>query len=418
MDTLDHLADLAAAALSGPLDVPEGTAIVAACSGGADSVALVEVLHRLRARWPLRGVVHVDHGLRDGSADRAAAEAAARRAEAPCSVVTLPAGALHGNLQAAARAARYDALFSLTPPGALVATGHTADDQTETLLMRIARGTGIAGLRGIRPREGRLVRPLLAATRAETRAAVAGLHVDDPSNDTLRFTRNRLRAEVVPPLLALHPELHGAAARLRDAAAGEIALVEALLTARVPPLDSLPELALAALLGHLSRRLEPDLPASHMAATALAARIRSGATAASVTLGNGLRAEWQGGRLALGPDRDPRREASLQGPGRVRLGGLTVQLTPAGASAEADRPASAAFALGDDAWPISLRDTGEGPPAVDIRDRHGVLVWPEADGVSTLRKSSGVRRVFRIATRSLGTLTVERDGNLRLVSGD
>ncbi len=415
MDPLDHIAQVVAAALAAPPSVPAGAAIAVACSGGADSVALVEALALLAPRWRLAAVLHVDHGLRDGSADRDAARAAAERAGAPFVATSLPPGALVGNLQAAARAARYEALARLAPEDTFIATGHTADDQTETLLMRFARGTGVAGLRGIRPREGRLLRPLLGVTRAETRAAVAGRHIDDPTNDARRFTRNRLRAEVVPPLAAMYPELHRAAASLRDAADGELALVEALIATQVPPPASLPAPALAALLGHLSRRVCPEVPASQASLRALADAIAAGAADGSATLGNGVRADWRAGRLSLAPDRDPRRELTLAGPGRARLGGLEVEIREDPPDAA---PSDGAVQLDDGAWPISLRDPGGRPPRVEIRDREGVLVWPEAAGVSTLRKSGGPRRVFRIATRSLGTLTVERDGTLRLVSED
>ena len=168
-----------------------GSSVTLAVSGGADSLALLV----LAAAAGLRGVaIHVDHGLRAGSADEAAVvrDAAGRygfgfRAER----VEVGAGP---NLEARARAARRVVL----PRDVL--TGHTADDQAETVLLNILRGSGLDGLRGIGDPQRR---PLLALRRHETRAVCAreGLTpVTDPSNDDPAFTRNRVRHELLPLL--------------------------------------------------------------------------------------------------------------------------------------------------------------------------------------------------------------------------
>jgi tRNA(Ile)-lysidine synthase len=140
--------------------------------------------------------IHVDHGLRpDSAAEADRVEAVARRFGAAFSArrVTVKPGP---NLEARARQARYEAL----PPGVL--TGHTADDQAETVLLNLLRGAGIDGLAGMRS-EGRIRRPLLGVRRAETRALCDELGLtpfEDPTNADLRFARNRVRHQLVPSL--------------------------------------------------------------------------------------------------------------------------------------------------------------------------------------------------------------------------
>ncbi len=170
---------------------PSGTDVVCAVSGGADSLALLvlAVAHGARVT-----AVHVDHGLRAGSAaeaDVVAAAAARFGARFRAERVTVAPGP---GLEARARAARYAVL----PPG--VATGHTADDQAETVVANLLRGSGIDGLAGMRPG---VRHPLLGLRRAETAAlcaAVGLVPVEDPSNRDLAFTRNRIRHEVLPLL--------------------------------------------------------------------------------------------------------------------------------------------------------------------------------------------------------------------------
>ncbi len=161
-----------------------------AVSGGADSLALLAL-----AGWAGCSVtaVHVDHGLRPGSASEAdVVQAAADRFGAAflAERVEVAPGA---NLEARARAARYAAL----PAGAL--TGHTADDQAETMLLNLLRGAGLTGLAGFHPEN----RPVRGLRRAETHALCAELGlspVQDRSNDDPRFRRNRVRSELFPLL--------------------------------------------------------------------------------------------------------------------------------------------------------------------------------------------------------------------------
>lgn len=178
--------------------------IAVALSGGGDSVALLHVLTRCfdPAQVQLFAAT-VDHGLRDGSTREA--EEAGHQAEAlgvPHTILRWRGWDGAGNLQDAARAARYDLLcdWALGRGAGALAVAHTADDQAETLLMRLAREAGVAGLAGIPPRRLRggvtILRPLLGITRADLRAYLRrnGLTwAEDPSNRDERFARVRAR---------------------------------------------------------------------------------------------------------------------------------------------------------------------------------------------------------------------------------
>jgi tRNA(Ile)-lysidine synthase len=168
-----------------------GTAVTCAVSGGADSTALAVLAVAAGCRVE---IVHVDHGLRPGSArDAEVVAATAAWLGVPARSVRI-ALAPGPNLEARARAARYGVL------PADVLTGHTADDQAETVLVNLLRGAAAAGLAGMRPGPRR---PLLGLRRAETveLCAAAGLTVvDDETNRDLRFVRNQVRHRVLPML--------------------------------------------------------------------------------------------------------------------------------------------------------------------------------------------------------------------------
>jgi tRNA(Ile)-lysidine synthase len=178
--------------------------VVVACSGGPDSLALLAVTNDV-ALDPV--AVHVDHGLRPGSAAEAdvVAEHATRlgaRFVAEAAPVT--AGP---NLEARARAARYEVLERVRHRlgASAILVGHTADDQAETVLLNLLRGSASAGLGAMASRRGNLIRPLLGVRRAETEALCAELGfvpVRDPTNDDTRLRRNWIRHEVLPRLSA------------------------------------------------------------------------------------------------------------------------------------------------------------------------------------------------------------------------
>lgn len=166
-----------------------------AVSGGPDSLALLLLAH---ATCPDIAAATVDHGLRAESADEAQKVAQICADLGIPHIILQPTTPPKGNVSAWARQARYTALDAWRHASELdhLATAHHADDQLETLLMRLNRGAGVAGLAGIRPRQGRVLRPVLEWTKADLQAVVraAGLTpVQDPSNTDDRFDRARLR---------------------------------------------------------------------------------------------------------------------------------------------------------------------------------------------------------------------------------
>ncbi|EGD54442.1 tRNA lysidine(34) synthetase TilS [Gordonia neofelifaecis] len=173
--------------------------VCVALSGGADSLALTAAA--VRARLVVHAVV-VDHGLQAGSAEVAArAAAAARESGATAEVRTVEVGSA-GGPEAAARTARYDALRAARG-GRPVLLGHTLDDQAETVLLGLGRGSGARSLSGMSEWSAPWGRPLLGLRRAQTREACAdwGLPIwDDPHNVDPGFTRVRVRSEVLPLL--------------------------------------------------------------------------------------------------------------------------------------------------------------------------------------------------------------------------
>jgi tRNA(Ile)-lysidine synthetase-like protein len=216
--------------------------VLAAVSGGSDSTALLHLAAAAcRRRGVELGVVHVDHGLRGAAsaADAAAVTAAAAGLGIECRVCSVRVAAGAGSFERAARAARLSCFAeSARSAGAeAVLTGHTADDAAETLLLRLARGAGAAGLSGLRPERSLrlrcadgaietlvLLRPLLPFGRAELREWLQSRRIawqEDASNADLTIPRNRLRREILPwlerhGLPSLRRQLARSAAILRD----------------------------------------------------------------------------------------------------------------------------------------------------------------------------------------------------------
>lgn len=230
----------ALAAGAARLKIPDDVALVLAVSGGPDSTAL---LHGAALLVPDRGwrltVAHLDHALRSTSADEAAAVAAiAAGMGLPAEVrrvdVAALAAAEHRSLEDAGRQARYrffEKVAAGLGPDALIATAHTADDAAETVLLRLARGSGLRGLRGIPSRRGRIVRPLLHTRRSVLREALdaAGIaYLTDPSNADLAHARNRVRADLLPALERLNPAAVEALLRFGHLAADDDDLLDAL----------------------------------------------------------------------------------------------------------------------------------------------------------------------------------------------
>ncbi|MGE0545442.1 MAG: tRNA lysidine(34) synthetase TilS [Kofleriaceae bacterium] len=202
-----------------------------ACSGGADSMALADATIRLAGPSHVV-VVIVDHKLVPGSAAVSREVADWVAAQGAAAVLRAVEVERRASVEAAARDARYAALSTLADELGLacVFTGHTARDQAETVLMRIVRGTGPAGLVGIPARRDRFVRPLLELPRAAIESYVAAHRLPtwrDPMNDDPRLTRVRMRHAVMPALRRENPRLDAALSRLATSAAEWLEVIDA-----------------------------------------------------------------------------------------------------------------------------------------------------------------------------------------------
>lgn len=259
--------------------LPPGTRVIAAVSGGADSVALLHILREL-APESLVGIAHINHQLR------------AEESDADEQFVSTLAATLHlpyhclrqsvdpGNLEQNARRARQEFFRSLIASAQAdrIALAHTLDDQAETVLFRILRGSGLSGLAGILPvtAEG-IIRPLLNARREDLRAFLRDRGIrwrEDSSNQSPQFARNRIRQTLLPALQRdWNPQISEALAHLGDVAyeeevwwATEAAQYESgWLTApgsveiHIPALAALPRALVRRLLRHAMRRARGDL---------------------------------------------------------------------------------------------------------------------------------------------------------------
>jgi tRNA(Ile)-lysidine synthase len=300
--------------------VLEGGPLLVLLSGGGDSVCLLDVAVRLGAEV---AALHVDHGLRaDSGADADFCRELCGRLGVPLTVerVDLPAARGTGNLQAEARDARY-ALAERHADGDY-ATAHTASDQAETVLYRLAVSPGRRALLGMAPRRGRLVRPLLAVTREDARdyCRARGLAWrEDPSNRDLLFARARVREQVLPVLRELNPaaerNIAETAAQLRE----EAEALDSLVPAAPFSLEALR--ALPAPIARLAlRAAADDAPISRRDAERILALPVEGS--AEVELPGGIRAiaEYGSVRFARGADPPPPEPVGLPVPGAVDFG--------------------------------------------------------------------------------------------------
>jgi tRNA(Ile)-lysidine synthase len=243
----------------------EGPPVVAMLSGGRDSVCLLDVAVALRARGEV-SALHVNYRLRDaadaderhcaGLCEQLGVELSVVRAERPPdagAAATEPAatgtsggagepGSARGNLQAWARDVRYAAARAeadrskIGQPDALIATGHTASDQVETILYRLAASPGRRALLGMAAAEGGLIRPLLALTRQQTAAYCVERGLawrEDSSNEDERYARVRVRSGLVPALRAVHPAAESNVLRTAQLLREETELLEGLVAAEL-----------------------------------------------------------------------------------------------------------------------------------------------------------------------------------------
>jgi tRNA(Ile)-lysidine synthase len=223
------------------LGLSSATPLTVAFSGGLDSCVLLHGLCRLREPLALTlRAVHVDHGLHAHSSDWARqAQQTCARLNIPCTVERVDVTHIRGHgLEDAARRARYACLARRVGPGEVLLTAHQADDQAETVLLQLLRGTGVHGLAAmpaVTPfHQGRLARPLLDFTREQLAAWARQENlqwIDDTSNQDLRFSRNYLRQQVFPLLEAHWPEASRRIARSAGMAAEAAELLDELAQA-------------------------------------------------------------------------------------------------------------------------------------------------------------------------------------------
>ena len=232
-----------------------GDRIAVALSGGSDSVALAFALLDLTAAgapFEVAGFIHVNHGLRGPASDEDErfCRALAARLALPIEVRRLDVQErmtkVRQSVEAAARDLRYAAFEDAAPAlGATrVATGHTSDDQAETVLLRLFRGAGSRGVSAIRPRRGRYIRPLLDSRRDDLRAYLTArgeTFCDDASNGDMRIPRNHLRRHILPAITAEWPGAVPALARFAELAQADEAFL-ARTALEVAPAVTLPAL--------------------------------------------------------------------------------------------------------------------------------------------------------------------------------
>jgi tRNA(Ile)-lysidine synthase len=217
--------------------LPAGTQLVAMLSGGRDSVCLLDLAVRLLGAEAVTAL-HVNYGLREGSgADEAHCEALCERLGVRLEVERPRRPEGPGNLQAWARDCRYAAAarLALADDGS-IATGHTADDQVETILYRLASSPSRRALLGMRPRDGRLVRPLLGFSRAQVTSYCAGRSLawrDDPTNAEPTYARNRVRHGLARALAEVHPAAAQNVLRTAELLRDEAEVLDALVAAEL-----------------------------------------------------------------------------------------------------------------------------------------------------------------------------------------
>jgi tRNA(Ile)-lysidine synthase len=321
--------------------LPAGEPVVVLLSGGRDSVCLLDVAARLAGPGAVTAL-HVNYGLRDeADGDEAHCARLCERLGVAFEVERPRHADADGNVQAWARERRYAAAERTarrTDPPASVAAGHTADDQVETILYRLASSPSRRALLGMLPRDGLLVRPLLELTRADTTAwcEAHGLPWrDDVTNAGDRYARNRVRNRLVPALREVHPAAEANVLRLAALLRDEAEALDALVAAELGDDGAIALDRLAALAPALRRlvvqRLADDaagrpVPGAARRADAVAALRRQGS--ARLDLGGGVRAVAEYGRLRVertGEEAPAPVPVALPVPGAVAFGAWEVR---------------------------------------------------------------------------------------------
>ena len=409
--------------------LPAGRPVLVLLSGGGDSVCLLDVALRLEARVT---ALHVNYGLRAGAdEDEEFVRELCARMGVPLHVerVELPEG---GNLQERAREARYALAENLTrgegsdpsPRGETYAAAHTASDQAETVLYRLAVSPGSRALLGMAPRRGRLVRPLLDVTREEVRSYLSHRGLDwreDPSNADRRFARARVRHDLLDALRSVGPAAERTIAETARQLREEAEVLDAAVSEAIEELGGGPAVSLAALREKppalrrlVLRRLAEEAAREPLAAGAAAPGVAAPRPLSrreadqvlaldergtkAIDLGGGFRAVGEYGTLRFTRAReetvpDP---AELTVPGRVRFGDWEVE---------------ASLGAGGD-----VTVTGLGSTAIVRAWREGDRMRPAGLGGSkTLQDLFTDRKVPRALRRTLPV--VEANGEVVWVAG-
>lgn len=427
--------------------IPPGSTVLCAVSGGADSVFLLHRLYHLRCLYHFTlYAAHFNHRLRGKESDRDEAFVRSFVAgQCPKATVcshegtfVLPpvelfvgSGDVAGEaartgrgIEETAREMRYAFLrrTAASLGGALIATAHTADDNAETILLHLARGSGLRGLTGIRPVGNGLIRPMLTTTRREVEEylRIYGLpHVEDSSNTDEAFARNRLRRRVMPLLEELSPgfaERCGETAALLRTDEDYLTAQAARAVAGVEERDGelrLPAAALSALPDALAPRAarlllarlrggDTDLAAAHL--LGVVGLCRGDSPSARLSLPGGLTARREYGTLVLTTrsDPDPCPVCPLAMPGETALGEFRAACRPVVYHGEPQEPWH--FWLRRDCTPLMARPRREG-------DR---LSLP-GRGSRTVKKLMIDRKLPRPLRPALPVL--EREGSLAAVGG-
>ena len=371
-----------------------GEPLLVMVSGGGDSVALLDIAGRLGASL---SALHVNYGLREGAdSDEALVWRLCEERGIPLTVEGVELGG-EGNLQERARDARY-AIAERVAEGDYAAA-HTASDQAETVLYRLAVSPGSRALHGMAPRRGRLVRPLLAVTREEVRDYLRARGLEwreDPSNADRRFARARVRHDVLDALRELSPAVERTIAETARQLRDEAAVLDAAVDEALTELGRGGAVSLSALAEHppALRRLILRALASQAAPgpspRALSARevdeiLSLGDRGTrSLDLGGGLRAVAEYGtlRFATTPEAEPPAPVELPVPGRARFGDWELEASVGG--------------IGE----VAVTDVG---PAVTVRAwRDGDRMRPAGLGGSkSLQDLFTDRKVPRALRRTL-----------------
>jgi tRNA(Ile)-lysidine synthase len=310
--------------------VRQGEPLLVMVSGGGDSVALLDIAHRLGAAI---SALHVNYALRpDSRLDEALVQQLCGERNIPLTVEQVRLSAEGGNLQERARDARYALAEDLAAGD--FAAAHTASDQAETVLYRLAVSPGSRALHGMAPRRGRLVRPLLGVTREEVREYLGARGLEwreDPSNADRRFARARVRHDVIDALRELSPAAERTIAETARQLREEVDVLDAVVTEAVKELGGGPAVLLAALREHppaVRRLVLRELAGQALSQHELDEIFGLGERGSkSLDLGGGLRAVSEYGTLRFSRTADAATPDPVQltVPGRARFGDWQVE---------------------------------------------------------------------------------------------